>query len=139
MERDIFGGTNPSGLDAGDDTNDSASDFMPAQPTPLPNAGIPPTPHSRSVTLGFPEPTVARGRVRVADEFSDCASEVTVKFQRKSSGVWKTLKTKTTGTGGGYRMTVEKRPGKYRTVAPSFVYKGTDLCRKAVSAVRERG
>ena len=37
MLRKTSGGTNPNGLDAGDDTNNSASDFETASPTPQPN------------------------------------------------------------------------------------------------------
>ncbi|MGH2730473.1 MAG: Calx-beta domain-containing protein [Actinomycetota bacterium] len=39
MVRDISGGSNPNGLDGGDDTNDSAADFALGSPTPRNNAG----------------------------------------------------------------------------------------------------
>lgn len=45
MMRDVTGGTNPNGLDAGDDTNNSANDFEFARPSPTNNAddsGAPP-------------------------------------------------------------------------------------------------
>ena len=38
MLRNTSGGTNPSGLDAGDDTDNSAADFQAASPTPQPNS-----------------------------------------------------------------------------------------------------
>lgn len=39
MLRGVSGGTNPNGIDAGDDTNDSAADFAFAAPTPRANSG----------------------------------------------------------------------------------------------------
>jgi hypothetical protein len=41
IERRISGGTCPTGLDSGDDTNNSAADFLIATPSPRPNSAIP--------------------------------------------------------------------------------------------------
>jgi hypothetical protein len=71
----------------------------------------------------------------VSDGFAACADSVQVKVQRRVSGRWKTVKSTTTSSTGGYRTHLRNRHGRYRSVAP-MVVKGMDTCGRAVSPTR---
>jgi 5-hydroxyisourate hydrolase-like protein (transthyretin family) len=80
---------------------------------------------------------VARGRVRVGDGFSACASGVAVKIQRKHQGTWKVVGSDLTNADGRYAEAIADKDGRYRAVvAKSSPNGGADVCRRAVSAVK---
>jgi IPT/TIG domain len=93
------------------------------------------TDHARSITLSLRRHLVARGKVSVADGFTDCAASVPVKVQRRVSGRWRTVGRTTTTDTGAYKKRIKDRPGKYRSVAPT-INQFTDLCFRTVSSVR---
>lgn len=142
MARVAEGGSDPEGLDAGDDTNDSEADFDAASPTPTNNAGgaAEPTPspmeHGRSVTLSLRRALVARGRVTAEGDYAACFRDAMVKVQRKRSGTWKLIARTTTAADGTYKMKVRDRPGRYRAVAPAFSPEEGHRCLKGTSPVR---
>jgi hypothetical protein len=102
---------------------------------PPPDVTCAPADHARSITLSLRRHLVARGRVSVADGFTDCAASVPVKVQRRVSGRWRTVGRTTTTDTGAYKKRIKDRPGKYRSVAPK-INQFTDLCFRAVSSVR---
>jgi len=91
--------------------------------------------HARSVTLKLSDGLTAKGKV-TASGFAACAANVPVKFQKRVSGHWKTLKSVTTSGTGSYRAHVANKHGRYRSLAPR-VTKGTDICARAVSPKRK--
>lgn len=91
--------------------------------------------HARSVTLRLRDHLRARGKVRVSDGFSACASRVPVKVQRRVSGHWSTVKSVKTSSSGAYRTRLTDRPGRYRALAPK-VTKAGEICRTAKSGTR---
>jgi hypothetical protein len=92
-------------------------------------------PHARSISLALRDSLVARGMVSVSDGFAACADTVSVKVQKRISGHWRTIKSTTTSSTGGYRTHLRNRHGRYRSVAP-VVTKGMDTCGRAVSPTR---
>jgi hypothetical protein len=92
-------------------------------------------PHARSISLRLRDSLVARGKVSVTDAFAACADTVSVKVQKRVSGHWRTVKSTTTSSTGGYRTHLRNRHGRYRSVAP-VVTKGMDTCGRAVSPTR---
>lgn len=93
--------------------------------------------HNRSVSLKLHGHLIASGTVSVAGGFNACRSKVTVKIQRLTNGVWKTVGTdQTTGT-GKYKKVLNDETGKYRTIAKKKVLNGGhDICKAAKSAPR---
>jgi hypothetical protein len=102
---------------------------------PPPDVTCAPADHARSITLRLRRHLVARGKVSVADGFSDCAASVPVKVQRRVSGRWRTVGRTTTTDTGAYKKRIKDRPGKYRSVAPK-INQFTDLCFRASSVRR---
>jgi IPT/TIG domain len=93
--------------------------------------------HPRNVTLKLVKHLRMKGKVNVPDGFTDCASNVPVKLQRKKKGGgWKTLKTVTTNDTGQYSSRVNDKAGRYRAVAPRTTV-GDEICLKDVSPVRK--
>lgn len=90
--------------------------------------------HARSVSLRLRDGLTARGKV-TATGFAACAANVPVKFQKRVSGHWKTLKKVTTSATGSYRAHVKNTHGRFRSLAPK-VTMGTDICNRAVSPAR---
>lgn len=136
MERKISGGSDPNKLDAGDDTDDSATDFQLAAPSPEANgAGV--SMHERSITLSLHGHLRAKGDVTVADDFADCAKRVPVRIERRSGGAWKKVAATKTGSDGSYSATLSDRAGKYRAKAPA-VDAGDDRCASATSKTARR-
>lgn len=142
MSRDISGGSDPDGLDADDDTNDSAADFDLEAPTPTNNAGQSPDleQHERSVTLSIRKRSklVASGKVSSADGYQPCEADVPVRVQRRSEGRWRTIKGTVTRSEGTYRTTLPNRRGRYRTRAMPVVPEEGHECLAAFSPVRRR-
>jgi hypothetical protein len=103
---------------------------------PPPDVTCAPADHARSITLSLRKHLVARGKVSVADGFTDCAASVPVKVQRRVSGRWRTVGRTTTTDTGTYKKRIKDRPGKYRSVAPPI--NPLPLCFRAVSPVRTR-
>jgi hypothetical protein len=96
-----------------------------------------PNGHARSITLRLRRHLVARGKVSVADGFTDCAASVPVKVQRRVSGRWKTVGRTTTTDTRAYMKRIRDRVGRYRSVAPKVTLNdGADICFRAISAVR---
>lgn len=91
-----------------------------------------PSSHARRISLRLRDALVARGKVTVSDGFAACANRVAVKIQKRVSGHWKTIKTTTTSSLGGYSAHLRNRHGRYRSLAPR-VTTGTDTCSRAVS------
>jgi hypothetical protein len=95
------------------------------------------TTHGRSVSLALKRHLIAKGRVRVGDGFPACASGVTVKIQRKHHGSWKVVGSDVTNANGRYAEAIADKDGRYRAVvAKSSPNGGSDVCRRAVSAVK---
>ncbi len=94
-----------------------------------------PTSHARSISLRLRDALVARGKVTVSDGFAACADSVAVKIQKRVSGHWKTIKTTTTSSLGGYSAHLRNRHGRYRSLAPR-VTTGTDTCSRALSLTK---
>jgi hypothetical protein len=142
MQRKIAGGTDPNGLDAGDDTNDSATDFQIAQPDPHSNGGTSPssTPppsgktHARTISLDIQHRS-ASGKVKVTDGFDACSNKVPVKLQRKKKMGWTTVDSGRTTKAGAYSLTAGDS-GTFRAVAPRHPV-GDDDCLKATSKPRK--
>jgi hypothetical protein len=142
MTRKTAGGSRPSKLDEGDDTNDSAADFEAAAPTPVANTtGPSPSPspsdgpavHDRSITLDLSGRLDAGGRVRAKDDFDQCISKVSVTVQKKRGGGWDVVeKTRTNGR-GNYDVHLPNSPGTYRARAKAFMATSTDKCSTATS------
>ncbi len=85
--------------------------------------------HTRSVTLKLKKSLVATGTVRVADGFSACRSDVTVKIQHLKNGSWQTVGTDRTDGRGRYAEHLEDRNGKYRALAKKEAMNGgDDIC-----------
>jgi hypothetical protein len=99
MKRDVSGGSR-SNLDAGDDTNDSAADFDPSDPTPTNNAGQtgspgagPPPPTDETAPVSFvvkPADSKVYGRAALASANGSASDEVGVTSVRV--GLRKTYK-----------------------------------------------
>jgi IPT/TIG domain len=102
---------------------------------PPPDVTCAPADHARSITLSLRRHLVARGKVSVADGFTDCAASVPVKVQRRVSGRWRTVGRTTTTDTGAYKKRIKDRPGKYRSMAPP-INQFTYLCFRTVSSVR---
>jgi hypothetical protein len=102
---------------------------------PPPDVTCAPADHARSITLRLRRHLVARGKVSVADGFTDCAASLPVEVQRRVAGRWRTVGRTTTTDTGAYKKRIKDRPGKYRSVAPN-INQFTDLCFRAVSSVR---
>lgn len=140
MTRKTSGGTDPSGLDAADDTNNSANDFQFAAPTPQnngpavepstsPTATTPPvTQHDRIVSLKLSGKLVASGKIDVEDDFAGCLSSAPVAIQKKSGRKFKTIKSTSTDRQGAYSVKVPNKPGTYRSKAKGFPATSTDNC-----------
>jgi hypothetical protein len=89
------------------------------------------------VTLTLSGTLKLKGKVKVPDGFTDCASGVSVKLQKKKKGGgFKTLKTVTTSATGAYSGKVANKPGKYRALAPKTTA-GGETCLKDASPVRK--
>jgi hypothetical protein len=116
--------TGPITLTTANGTATSATNFTVTAP-----------PHARSISLRLRDSLVARGTVTVIDGFTLCADTVSVKVQKRVSGHWRTIKSMTTSSTGGYRTHLRNRHGQYRSVAP-VVTKGMDTCGRAVSPTR---
>jgi hypothetical protein len=85
--------------------------------------------HARSVSLELRKHLIARGVVSVADGFTACRSDVTVKIQRLKNGVWKTIGTDETTGNGKYKEVLKDKTGKYRAIAKKEVLNsGADVC-----------
>jgi hypothetical protein len=96
---------------------------------------VTPTKHGRSVTLSLTKRLIASGAVSVGDEFNACRSDVTVRIQRLTAGVWTTVAKDQTTPNGRYRARLSDRAGRYRVVAnEGSVNGGADICEKEVSA-----
>jgi len=108
-------------------------------PPPDTNCWPPVAEHPRSVTLRLRRHLVARGKVSAGDGFTDCATRVPVKIQRRVSGDWRTVRVTTTTVNGAYKKRIGDRAGRYRAKAPKFTVWPTDFCLAATSPVRMRG
>lgn len=140
MTRKISGGTDPSKLDAADDTNRSADDFQFASPTPenngpvvqpstSPSATSPPiVHHDRIVSLKLSGKLTAAGQVEVEDDFASCFADVPVAIQKKSGRKFKTIKSTSTDSQGAYSVKIPNKPGTYRSKAKGFLIDSTDNC-----------
>ena len=142
MSRKTSGGSDPNGLDAEDDTGDSAADFEATDPSPTNNAGDTAgvTSHDRTVSLTLKgrSKLVATGKVTAEGDFEGCFAEVPVQLQRRRSGRWATVKEATTDGSGSYRATAKDRPGTYRTKAPELSPSEEHRCNEAKSPRRKR-
>lgn len=91
--------------------------------------------HSRSVSLTLTGHLIASGTVRVVGGFNACRSNVTVRIQRLTNGVWKTVGTDQTTSHGTYRKVLNDKAGKYRaTTKKKMLNSGHDICLAATSA-----
>jgi hypothetical protein len=63
MVRDITGGTNPNQLDGGDDTNNTAGDFLFDAPAPTNNAAVSGSPPGATLNFSALNPSVAENEV----------------------------------------------------------------------------
>lgn len=142
MSRQTSGGDNPGALDAGDDTDDSAADFVGSDPSPTNNAGDSAgvVSHDRTVTLTLrgSRRLVATGKVSAEGDYEGCFASVPVKLQRRNSGRWATIKSGTTDDAGAYRIAAKDRSGTYRTRAPELEPEADHRCRDAASPRRKR-
>ena len=89
--------------------------------------------HARSVSLILLKHLVARGLVSVTDGTRACASKVSVKIQRLSSGAWYTVKSTTTTSTGSYGVDLRDVVGKYRAKAPAVTLPSGGVCGLAES------
>jgi hypothetical protein len=99
------------------------------------------TEHARAITFKLKKSGAASGVVSSTEEepFTDCASEVPVKFKFKPKGKsWKNAGSTTTDDQGSYSKKLKGKPGKYRAIAAkvSIGDPVTDVCLKARSAIR---
>jgi hypothetical protein len=144
MSRKISGGSRPTKLDEGDDTNDSAADFEATPPTPTSNASGPspsPSPsdgpaverHARSITLELSGHLDAGGRVRAKDDFRQCVAKVPVMVQKKRGSGWDVVERARTNGRGSYDVHLPDSPGTYRARAKSFMATDADECGAATS------
>lgn len=96
---------------------------------------VTPVIHDRSVSLNLRRHLVARGQVSAPDGTAACYQAVTVKVQRRVSGLWRTVEKTVTGTDGIYRTRLPDRIGKYRARAPRFALANGEVCGRATSPV----
>ncbi len=138
MERKTSGGENPDGLDAEDDTDNSANDFELASPSPTNNAGnaAQTEEHERSITLKLRSRSKLVASGRVTSDFEECAAQVRVKIQRKRSSGFKTVAKTSTDASGAYKTAMRKRSGRYRAKAPAHTASEGHECLVAVSRTR---
>jgi hypothetical protein len=144
MERVTSGGSDPQGLDAEDDTNDSEADFEASAPSPTNNAGGDSEPppdqetidHDRSVTMNLRRALVAKGTVTSEGDYEPCFADVAVRIQRNVGGAWRIVARTSTDADGDYRVSLRDRVGRYRAVAPRFSPEEGHGCLKDVSPVR---
>lgn len=106
-------------------------DRLPGQDPPPPPGGVT---HTRSVTLALKKHLIATGTVSVPDGFAECASEVTVRVQKKTPSGFKTVASTVTSTAGTYKARLRDKPGIYRALTPPFSPGGSDNCAAAKSA-----
>jgi hypothetical protein len=97
--------------------------------------------HARAITFKLKKSGKASGVVSSTEEepFTDCVSEVPVKFKFKPKGKsWKNAGSTTTDDQGSYSKKLKGKPGKYRAIAAkvSIGDPVTDVCLKARSAIR---
>lgn len=98
IDRRISGGSSPTMLDAGDDTNNSAADFQAATPSPTNNAGQsvgapPPPPGGQAILQGL-RTRVKRGRATVSGQIVPPApgKKVAITFYANGSPLRKIAK-----------------------------------------------
>ena len=139
MTRATSGGENPDGLDAGDDTDDSAADFEAVAPSPTNNAGSASQTeeHERAVTLSLKERAKLVASGAVGSEFAACESSAPVKIQRKATHGWKVVASTTTTDTGAYRKKVAFKAGTYRARVPASTPEEGHGCLAAVSPKRK--
>jgi hypothetical protein len=98
---------------------------------------VPPTAHTRTVSLRLRWTLVASGRVVAAGGFDACETNALVRIQRRVHDRWRDVERVVTGRRARYRTHVPDRGGTYRAVAPRGVVNGgQDVCRRTVSPVR---
>lgn len=139
MARTTTGGENPDGLDAEDDTDDSAADFESASPSPTNNAGSASQTkeHERAVTLKLKKRTKLVASGDVESEFAACANAVRVKIQRKATSGWKSVGSAPTDQKARFKIKVTKRQGTYRAKVPASIPEDGHECLVAVSPKRK--
>jgi Calx-beta domain len=103
-------GTSAATLTIGDDDSDSAEA------------------HERSVSLQLRKHLRAKGTVTVEDGTTDCYQRVTVRIQRKRSGVWKTIDRTVTDNQGDYRTNIPDKVGRYRAKVATKTLDNGDTC-----------
>jgi hypothetical protein len=72
--------------------------------------------HRSVVHLDLVGHLVASGEVRIPDGTGICDNDRRISVQRYSSGHWRAVRRDSTGTSGGYRVTLPDTSGKYRVV-----------------------
>ena len=96
--------TGPIAVTTPDGTATSATDFT-----------VGTADHNREVTLRIA--SKARGKVTAAGGFTDCASDVPVKVQRRGGGSWRLVGTTQTANDGTFVVPGTDEPGRYRALA----------------------
>jgi len=94
--------------------------------------------HERTVGLRLRRHLRARGTVSVEDGGpSACVSGVRVKIQkRRSSGGWRTVKTKTTNNDGVFRASLPDKRGRYRAKIAALTLESGDICGRDISPTK---
>ena len=134
IDRVVDRGTDPERLDRADDTDDSATDFLFATPSPSNNARG--ARFEREITLHLKRSLIAGGRIVGLEDIRVCADHVPLAVQRKTDDGWRTLKRVETDDRGRYRVSLRDRRGRYRAVAIRTVEEDGPVCARAVSRSR---
>jgi uncharacterized protein (TIGR03437 family) len=87
--------------------------------------------HPRELTLGVGKK--AKGKVTVTDGYTDCASNVPVKVQRKVGSKWVNVGTARTKANGNFAVAGTTESGSYRAIAKQVKLPGGHVCLKKVS------
>ncbi|MDQ3953563.1 MAG: hypothetical protein M3279_11485 [Actinomycetota bacterium] len=133
MERAVERG-HPTRLDEADDTDDTATDFRVASPSPTSSSsgGV----IERDVTLYLKRSLIAGGRIVGLEDIRVCVEHVPLAVQRRTDGIWRNLKLVRTDAEGRFRVNLRDRVGAYRAVAKKTVDDESSVCGRAVSDVR---
>ncbi|MGH2663934.1 MAG: S8 family peptidase [Actinomycetota bacterium] len=90
-----------------------------------PHSAASPVRHGRHVTLRLSGHLVARGKVKVPDDYPVCLSD-RVTIERKA-GKWNKVRATTARRSGRYRVHIPDRPGRYRALLSTTVDCQADL------------
>jgi hypothetical protein len=91
--------------------------------------------HRSTVSLRLREHLLAKGKVRVPDDYNGCQSRRLVRIQRKTSRGWDSVRKDRSSRSGRYKTQLPDKPGRYRAEVSRKALR-YDLCEDATSRTR---